>query len=130
MGTGGLNWDNKLNLIFLLKNNRETLLEDRRLEKAPKTSSFIWVWHQFPAISFLFIFGLTLSMWKFPGQGSNPPHGSSDNTGSLTCCATREFLLSFKTLYHLLLVIYKLIVMPIELYSFIKGFSWVFLFIH
>ena len=35
-------------------------------------------------------------MWYFPGQGSNPSHSSdlshcSDHTGSLTCCATREF---------------------------------------
>ena len=34
-------------------------------------------------------------MRKFPGQGLNPHHSSdlshkSDNTGSLTCCATRE----------------------------------------
>ena len=40
------------------------------------------------------IFGHTYSMWTFPGQGSNLCHGSnpsgdSDNTGSLTCCATK-----------------------------------------
>ena len=34
-------------------------------------------------------------MWKFPGQGLNPHHCGdpshfSDNTGSLTCCTTRE----------------------------------------
>ena len=30
-------------------------------------------------------------MWKFPGQGLNACH-SSDNTGFLTCCTTRELL--------------------------------------
>ena len=30
-------------------------------------------------------------MHKFQGQGSNLRH-SSDNTGSLTCCATKELL--------------------------------------
>ena len=37
-------------------------------------------------------------MWKFPGQGSNPPHScdlshGSNNAGSLTCCATKELLI-------------------------------------
>ena len=46
---------------------------------------------------YLFIFGCTCGMWKFPGQGSNPYHNSdlshsSDNARSLTCCATGEFL--------------------------------------
>ena len=41
------------------------------------------------------VFGCTLSMWKFLGQGLNLRHSSdlshcSDNWGSLTCCATRE----------------------------------------
>ena len=40
-------------------------------------------------------FGCHCSMWKFPGQGSNLCHSSdpsccSDNTRSLTYCATRE----------------------------------------
>ena len=35
-------------------------------------------------------------LWKFPGQGSNPGR-SSDNAGSLTCCAIREL---FKWLYY------------------------------
>ena len=48
----------------------------------------------------LFVFGIALGMWKFPGQGSNPCHRSnpshcSDNTGSLTCCTTRECLCMF-----------------------------------
>ena len=46
-----------------------------------------------------FIFGHAPDVWKFSGQGSNLCH-SSDNTQSLTCCATREplrqcFLFSF-----------------------------------
>ena len=37
-------------------------------------------------------------MWNFPGQGSNLSHNCDmyhdcDNAGSLTCCATREFLI-------------------------------------
>ena len=48
-------------------------------------------------LSFFFFFGHGHSMWKFPGQGSNPYHISdpshcSDDTRSLTCCATRELL--------------------------------------
>ena len=44
---------------------------------------------------YLYIFGLTWGLWKFPGQGSNPHHRSNprhrnDNTRSLTCCTTRE----------------------------------------
>ena len=44
---------------------------------------------------YLFIFGLACGMELFLGQGSNPRHSSDlhlhkDNTGSLTCCATRE----------------------------------------
>ena len=40
-------------------------------------------------------FGCAHGMRKFLGQGWNQPHSrdsnhSSDNTGSLTCCATRE----------------------------------------
>ena len=36
-------------------------------------------------------------LWKFPGQGPNPRHSSdpshrSNNSGSLTCCDTGEFL--------------------------------------
>ena len=43
-----------------------------------------------------FFFGCIHSMWMFPGQGSNLHHSSkksyhSDNTGYLTCWATREF---------------------------------------
>ena len=42
---------------------------------------------------FYFIFfGHAYGMWKFPGQGSNL-HYSSNNTGSLTCWATRELQL-------------------------------------
>jgi len=39
----------------------------------------------------LFFSGHAHSMRKFWDQGSNPHH-SSDNTGPLTCCATRELL--------------------------------------
>ena len=43
----------------------------------------------------LYIFGQSHSIWKFLGQGSKPRHSnnpsySSDNAGSLTCCAIRE----------------------------------------
>ena len=42
-------------------------------------------------------FAHTHGMWKFPGQVSNvcvssDPSHSSDNTGSLTCCATWKLL--------------------------------------
>ena len=45
--------------------------------------------------SFVFFFGCAHDIWKFLGQGSNPGHSNdlsccSDNTGSLTHCATRE----------------------------------------
>ena len=40
---------------------------------------------------FFFFFGWTLSIWKFPGQGSNMSH-NSDNAGSLTRQATRKLL--------------------------------------
>ena len=44
---------------------------------------------------FLCVCGCILGMWKIPGQGLKPCHSSnpslcSDNTGSLTHCATRE----------------------------------------
>ena len=47
---------------------------------------------------FFFFFGRSCGMWKFPGQGwhachSNKPSRCNDNTRSLTCYATREFLL-------------------------------------
>lgn len=46
-------------------------------------------------LNFFFFFCHTHSMWKFPGQGSNPCHSSdlnhiSDNAESLTHWATRE----------------------------------------
>ena len=43
-------------------------------------------------LSFRFAFfpGCTHSIWKFPGQGSNPSHRCS-NTGSLTSVPQREF---------------------------------------
>ena len=48
---------------------------------------------------FSLFFGCTLNMWKFPDQGLNLWHSSdpshwSDNIGSLTCCTTRELILS------------------------------------
>ena len=51
----------------------------------------IWVVFTF----FFFFFGHTRGIWKFPGQGLNPSHGSSphcvsDNTRSITHCATRK----------------------------------------
>ena len=55
--------------------------------------------HLFFSFSFLFFlsffFFCLFGMWKFLGQGSNLHHGSnpscySDNTRSLTCCATKE----------------------------------------
>ena len=52
--------------------------------------------HFFFLFLFLF-FGLNHSIWNFPGQGLNPHHSSSpsccsDNTRSLTHCATKELL--------------------------------------
>lgn len=52
------------------------------------------------AVCFVLFFWLHCTMWKFLGQGSNPHHSSnpsccSDNTGSLTCCATGEILALF-----------------------------------
>ena len=49
---------------------------------------------------FIYLFGRAFGMCKFPGQGLNPchrsdPSHSSDNTGLLTHCATRELLLPF-----------------------------------
>ena len=49
------------------------------------------------SISFYFSFGCTSSMWKFPGQGSNPCHvseqnHSSDNIGSLPHGTARGLL--------------------------------------
>ena len=49
-----------------------------------------------PCYCFSFL-GHTPCMWNFPGQRWKPCHSSdpgccSDNTGSLTCCATRELL--------------------------------------
>ena len=46
----------------------------------------------------IYLFHCTQGMWKFLGQGSNSHHNcdpshSSDNTGSLICCATRELWL-------------------------------------
>ena len=46
-------------------------------------------------IVFIFIFGCSRGIWKFPDQGSNPclssdPSCCSDNTRSLTHCTTRE----------------------------------------
>ena len=48
-------------------------------------------------IKFRGFFGCAHGMCKFPGQGLNPCHSSklsrsSDNAGSLTCCAIRELL--------------------------------------
>ena len=45
----------------------------------------------------ILFFGCTHGMQNFPGQGLNPSHSSdpghcSDNTGSLTHCATRKLL--------------------------------------
>ena len=45
----------------------------------------------------LFVFGHANTMWKIPGQGSNPHHSSNpsccrDNAGSSTHCTTRELL--------------------------------------
>ena len=46
---------------------------------------------------FLFLFGCTYSMWKFPSQGSNPHHSrdmnhSRDNARPLPHCTTRELI--------------------------------------
>ena len=44
--------------------------------------------------SLFFFFGRTRGMWNFLGQGLNLCH-SSDSTGSLTHCTTRELLNSY-----------------------------------
>ena len=46
------------------------------------TSNFL-----FFVFGVFFFFGCTRSIWKFPGQGSNP-HCHGDNARSLTHCAT------------------------------------------
>ena len=59
----------------------------------------LWFLSSLYCVSFLLLFlnlfwgGCACSMWKFPGQGSNPwqssgPSHCSDNTRSLTHCAT------------------------------------------
>lgn len=55
--------------------------------------------HEGAAESF-YLFGHTHGTWQVPGQGPNLHHSSdlsrySDNTGSSTCCATRELLKGF-----------------------------------
>ena len=67
--------------------------------------SFCVSWSLFLSfICFFFSFfwggGHSHGIWKFLGQGSNLSHSSdpspcSDNTGSLTCCTTRELLSIF-----------------------------------
>ena len=52
--------------------------------------------HTYLFLFFFFFFGRAHSMWKFPGQGSNPLHSShqsccSGNTRSLTSFITQEF---------------------------------------
>lgn len=55
------------------------------------TLKHLWVFDTVVAV-LLVCFGRTCSMWKFSGQGSNPPH-SSDKAGSPACCNTRELLI-------------------------------------
>ena len=55
-----------------------TTVTEKHLNSSFTTALFIYL-----------IIGYTRSVWKFPGQGSNPSH-SSDNTRSLACGATRE----------------------------------------
>ena len=50
---------------------------------------------------FFFFFGYACSMWKCPGQGSNPYHSSnlsqsSHNSECLSHCTTRELLFTPK----------------------------------
>ena len=53
-----------------------------------KPWSVFWGFFLYGFIRVLF-FGHTRGMWKFPGQGLKLHH-SCGNTGSLTCCASRE----------------------------------------
>ena len=75
----------------------------------------------------LFSFGQAQGIWKFPGQGLNQHH-SSDNTGSLTCWATRE--LQEPTQFLILkkkkcLISLNVRLMMIEEMSYAK-FAWAF----
>ena len=52
-------------------------------------NNYLLTWYYY------YFFGCSHGMWKFPGQGSNPPRSSdpshsSDNAVSLQCCTTRE----------------------------------------
>ena len=62
-----------------------------RAEEASRVSRELGPSHYPPSLSadmgrlgVLGFFGLAHSMWKFPGQESNPDH-RSDHAGSLTC---------------------------------------------
>ena len=62
--------------------------------------SFFFFSFLFSFSSSFFFFGHACSLWKFQGQGQNTSHRSNrshccDNTGSLTCCNTRELHHSF-----------------------------------
>ena len=84
-------------------------MSHRAEKQVPITLLYFFSWH----LS-LFELEIPSSMWKFPGQESNSRHSSnlsccSDNTRSLTCCATKNsyicssgppFLLIFLGGYH------------------------------
>ena len=61
---------------------------------------------------FFFFFSVRPETWNFLGQGSNPSHNSdpsccSENTGSLTCCTTRNSsLILFCNNYFIFLYVY------------------------
>ena len=74
------------------KPGTEQKLDKHLLLKKP--SLLLWELKHMPV---LFFFCHVCGTWKFPGQGSNLRHSSdssycSNNTGSLTCCTTRELL--------------------------------------
>ena len=59
--------------------------ETHRQQRKAVLLTFLVRWNSY---TIQFFFGCTHGLWKFPGQELNWHH-SSDNTGSLTCCATR-----------------------------------------
>ena len=83
---------------------------------------------------YMFFFGCTCSTWKFLGQGLSPHHSRdwspsccSDNTGSLTCCATRKLLTTFISLNRYVFSLGCLWVIhkePHPVYSFETHFSY------
>ena len=67
----------------------------RTFDLKMKTQTTLRTFFNIASMKNFFIFGHACHIWKFPSQGLNSIHShdpshSSDNTGSLTYCATRE----------------------------------------